>query len=117
MKPSLNKTLFQLAKATTIAFTVIALNGGTSTAAEVEVLPNPVTSGLYNPTAPQRFFEEGRNRFEREIHLLRQRQRSSGEPVLRISDELPEKVNEDLRRRETLSPLNNPTTLPSDGDR
>jgi hypothetical protein len=51
----------------------------------------PGINGLVAPTAPQQFFEEGRQKLEREIQILRQREQreaSSQQPLLQISDEL-----------------------------
>jgi len=115
MKPMHHKIVSRLSQATALAFTAMVLLGRASVAADVPV--QRVTNGLYYPTSPQRFFEEGRRRLERDIQQLSDRQRSRSEDVLNVNPDLPKRLRDDLLRRENRSPLENPSALPSNSDR
>lgn len=98
MKAIHHKIVSRLTPATALVFTVMTLLSGASVAADVQI--QRVTNGLYYPTSPQRFFEEGRRRLERDIQQLSDRQRSQSEDVLNVNPNLPKRIREDLLRQE-----------------
>jgi hypothetical protein len=114
-----HKLVSHLTQATALAFTATALLGGASVAADVQI--QRVTNGLYYPTSPQRFFEEGRRRLERDIQQLSDRQRSPSEDVLNVNPDLPKRLRDDLLRQEIRQEnganSENPNALPSNSDR
>jgi hypothetical protein len=115
MKPMHHKIVSRLTQATALAFTAMVLLDGASVAADVQI--QRVTNGLYYPTSPQRFFEEGRRRLEREIQQLSDRQRSPSEDVLNVNPDLPKRLRDDRLRQENRLPLENPSALPSNSER
>ncbi|HEY9607607.1 MAG TPA: hypothetical protein V6C85_38835 [Allocoleopsis sp.] len=114
-----HKILSRLTQATALALTTMALLSGASVAADVTI--QRVTNSLYYPTSPQRFFEEGRRKLEREIQQLSDRQASQSGDVLNVNPDLPKRLRDDLIRQEIRqeneSPPVNPNALPSHSDR
>ena len=62
------------------------------------------------PSRSQNFFQEGQERLEREIVILLQRQRSEGEPILKIRNNEINEINQlpqaDIESLPSLLPLN-----------
>ncbi|MDZ8184017.1 MAG: hypothetical protein RMX96_04035 [Nostoc sp. ChiSLP02] len=81
--------------------TTFFLVGETSAKAQ-QKFTTPLPSPLPNfgrdlvPSSSQEFFRQGRDAFEREIQILRQRELSSNRPILKVD------LREILKRRSTL---------------
>ncbi len=62
------------------------------------------------PSPSQNFFQEGQERLEREIVILLQRQRSEGQPILKIRNNEINEINQlpqaDIESLPSLLPLN-----------
>ena len=56
-------------------------------------LPSDVTNGLFAPTQSQRFFQNGREAFEREVEIFNQPERYWDNDVLQFDRKLIEKMN------------------------
>ncbi len=56
-------------------------------------VPDDVTNGLFTPTQSQRFFQAGREDFEREIEFLNYPERYLDDDLLQIDPELIEQMN------------------------
>ena len=70
-----------------IAYTLVII-GTTGTAKAENTVPNlnqSVLSGLFSPTAAERFFEEGRHKIEREAQILVHPERYKREDILQIN--------------------------------
>lgn len=68
--------------------------------ATVPSLPNDVVNGLFTPTQSQRFFQEGRKAFEREVEIFNNPERYEGEKILQFDRELIEEMKQ-LQQEET----------------
>ena len=67
---------------------VLVLFGAMRTALAQQTIPNlnqADVNGLFTPTSAQRFFDEGRNSFEREAEILAHPERYSREGLLQIN--------------------------------
>jgi hypothetical protein len=84
MRIFLSKILPEFPRSSARALTGVALLGFAISALQTERAIN----GLYYPTSAQYFFREGQQKFDREIESLNQRQLSTPEPILKISEEL-----------------------------
>ena len=109
MKLTLNEILPRQTKARFLLLPAVMLLSGVVPALQAEELPNQLSNDLQYPTNSQRFFEEGKSKFEQEIQNLIEKQPASPDSLLQIDRDLP--------IQERLSPLEIPNILPSDGDR
>lgn len=66
-------------------------------------LPNNVINGLFTPTQSQRFFEEGRIAFEREVEIFNHPERYQGEDLLQFDRELIEQMKQLQPKKEVTS--------------
>ncbi|WP_424099932.1 hypothetical protein [Moorena producens] len=103
MKPTLTKILPRFGKQTTLALTVLALTAGMISNVQAQSL-----NFVDNTNSSKRFFEEGRERFDKELKNLVNNNLYSADTILEISDEV---IN-----REDLLELENPQQLPDYGD-
>jgi hypothetical protein len=60
----------------------------------VPKIPNSTFNGLFSPNAAQRFFEEGREDFEREIKFVTNSEGYFNGDLLEINEELLEQIKE-----------------------
>ena len=95
------KIVLGFSQAIAVSFTTLTLLNGINIAVQGQDIPQDVINGLFYPRSSQRFFEQGRSIFEREIQIFFYRQHLSLENILKTSDQLLQQ-NELLRQEEIL---------------
>lgn len=110
MKKTLQTTMLRAVYLLSIAAS-ISLPAVFATAAQAQTFSG-VAAGIVYPRASDRFFEEGRDSFERETQRLANPRLAALEGKLAIDEALQRQTEEDLRRREDprVLPENNSQT-------
>ena len=82
-----------------IAITIGAITN--SSAQNNPPVQTPNINGLFTPTAAQRFFETGRNNFEKEIDSVIDSEDSFSKDLLQLNPELVEQMKETSSTQDT----------------
>lgn len=70
------------------------LSATTQAQSNIPIVSNSTLNGLFTPTAAQRFFEAGRDDFEREIKFVTNSETYFNGDLLQIDEELLEQIKE-----------------------
>lgn len=83
-------------KSLVIAIVLVLVNAAGTAQAQVNIpnLNDPALNGLFTPTSAQRFFEEGRNKMEREIKILTNSEHYLREDILQVDTRDIESIDE-----------------------
>ena len=90
---SASSWLNTLISATVILTSTAITAKAQSVRGSVAPLPSNVTNGLFAPTQSQRFFQNGREAFEKEVEIFNQPQRYWDNDVLQFDRESIEQMN------------------------
>lgn len=89
------QSIIGLGKSGFIAIAIITVGAITTSAQDnIPAVQTPSFNGLFTPTAAQRFFETGRNNFEREIDSIINSEDRFSDDLLQLDRELVEQMKE-----------------------
>ncbi len=88
MKLTLNGIFSHQTKVKFLVLPAVVLLSGVVPSVGAQELPHQSSNDLYYPTNSQRFFEEGKSKFEEEIQNLIEKQPASPDSLLQIHEDL-----------------------------
>lgn len=97
------RSIIRLGKSGLTAIAIITIGTITTSSAQnnIPAVQTPTFNGLFSPTAAQRFFETGRNNFEREIDSVINSKDRFSDDLLKLDRGLVEQMKENSSTQNT----------------
>lgn len=97
------RSIVGLGKSGLMAIAILTAGTITTSSAQdnIPAVPTPTFNGLFSPTAADRFFETGRNNFEREIDFVNDSEDRFSDDLLQLDPELVQQMKENPSTQNT----------------